>query len=99
MLQTARGLVLTGALCAALLGGTAAFADTASGNVTFTADIPPIVSVTPVDADTLSVLSNCGWTAEIITGEGSATLSGGKTPGTTIELPADTIAYSVVADR
>ena len=99
MRQTMRNLVLTGALCAALLGGTAAFADTMSGSVTFTADIPPIVSVTPVDANTLNVRSNCGWTAEVVTTEGSVTLSGGKTSGTTIELPATTIAYSVVADH
>ncbi|MCE5190557.1 MAG: hypothetical protein LLG08_02130 [Actinomycetia bacterium] len=99
MRQTTRNLVLTGVLCAALLGGTAAFADTMPGNVTFTATIPPIVSVTPTDADTLSVRSNCGWTAEVVTPEGSVTLNGGKTSGTTIELPSNTVAYSVVVSR
>lgn len=99
MLRTTRNLVLTGSLCAALLSGTAALADTRSASVTLNATIPPKVAVTPIDAEHLDVRSNCGWTIVAITPDGSTTLTGGKSAGTEIELPEGTITFTVVADR
>lgn len=99
MLRATRNLALATSLCAVLLAGTAASADTLTASVTLNATIPPKVAFTPIDAGHVTVRSNCGWTIVAVGANGAVTLGGGKTAATQITLPAGTLAYTVVADH
>ncbi|MHB1342387.1 MAG: hypothetical protein ACYC77_04545 [Coriobacteriia bacterium] len=84
------GLLLFASLSSAA-GGT-------SGTVTVTARVNALASVSEIDDDTIVVSANTAWRLSCETPEGPVEFAGGKTSGTTIELPDETLAYSVAVD-
>lgn len=70
-----------------------------SGTVTVTARVRAFAAVTQTDAHHVLVKANTPWTLEVVTATGTTVrVEGTKTSGTAVELPADTVAYSVVWD-
>lgn len=90
----AAAVALTIAVAAPALGGTSGH----SGSVQVSAVVNACASVTVIDETHVVVYANAPWLLTCETSHGVVSISGARTTGSTVELPAGTIAYSVSLD-
>jgi len=98
--STLRVIALTVIIAALVVGSAPALASTSqrSGAVQVSATVNACASVSVISPDQLVVYANEPWRLTCETDHGVVSVSGSRTIGTQIQLPAGTSSYSVSLD-